>query len=56
MALAYETIKNMGKLDKLNKKPLNYKIIPQEKLMEEIQKKKNETKKINENYQIFFFN
>ena len=49
MALAYETIKNMGKLDKLNKKPLNYKIIPQEKLMEEIQKKKNETKKINEN-------
>ena len=48
MALAYETIKNMGKLDKLNKKPLNYKIIPQEKLMEEIQKKKNETKKINE--------
>ena len=49
MALAYETRKNMGKLDKLNKKPLNYKIIPQEKLMEEIQKKKNETKKINEN-------
>ena len=49
MALAYETIKNMGKLDKLNKKPLNYKIIPQEKLMEEIQKKKNETKKINDN-------
>ena len=49
MALAYETIKNFGKLDKLNKKPLNYKIIPQEKLMEEIQKKKNETKKINEN-------
>jgi RNA-binding protein NOB1 len=49
MALAYETIKNMGKLDKLNKKPLNYKIIPQEKLMEEIQKKKNETKKMNEN-------
>ena len=49
MALAYETIKNMGKLDKLNKKPLNYKIIPQEKLMEEIKKKKNETKKINEN-------
>ena len=49
MALAYETIKNLGKLDKLNKKPLNYKIIPQEKLMEEIQKKKNETKKINEN-------
>ena len=49
MALAYETIKNLGKLDKLNKKPLNYKIIPQEKLMEEIQKKKNETKKMNEN-------
>ena len=49
MALAYETIKNLGKLDKLNKKPLNYKIVPQEKLMEEIQKKKNETKKINEN-------
>ena len=41
MALAYETIKNIGKLDKLNKKPLNYKIISQEKLMEEINKKKN---------------
>ena len=41
MALAYETIKNLGKLNKLNKKPLNYKIISQEKLMEEINKRKN---------------
>ena len=46
MALAYETIKNLGKINKLNKKPLNYKIISQEKLMEEINKKNN---KKNEN-------
>ena len=60
MALAYETIKNIGKLDKLNKKPLNHNIVTQDKLKKEANKKdkkkekeKNENKinenKINEN-------
>ncbi len=60
MALAYETIKNIGKLDKLNKKPLNHNIVTQDKLKKEVNKKdkkkekeKNENKinenKINEN-------
>jgi RNA-binding protein NOB1 len=45
MALAYETIKNLGQLDKLNKKPLNYNIITQEKLKKEAnQKGKNKQK------------
>ena len=50
MALAYEIIKNSGKLDKLNKKPLNYNIVTQDKLKKEVNKKKNEKKenKINE--------
>ena len=49
MALAYETIKNIGKLDKLNKKPLNYNIVSQEKLIEEANKQRNNNKnKINE--------
>ena len=52
MALAYETIKNIGLIEKLNKKPLNYTIISPEKLQEEINKKKEKEKeenKINEN-------
>ena len=44
MALAYETIKNIGKLDKLNKKPLNYNIVSQEKLIEEANKQRNNNK------------
>jgi RNA-binding protein NOB1 len=49
MALAYETINNIGKLDKLNKKPLNYNIVSQEKLIEEANKQRNNNKnKINE--------
>ena len=58
MALAYETIKNIGLIEKLNKKPLEYTIISPEKLQEEINKKKEKEKekekekdenKINEN-------
>ena len=51
MALAYETIKNIGLLEKLNKKPLSYTVISPEKLQEEINKKKKEKEddKINEN-------
>ena len=41
MALAYETIKNIGKLDKLNKKPLSYNIVSQDKLIEEAKKQRN---------------
>ena len=40
MALAYETIKNIGKIDKLNKKPLNYNIVTQEQLAKESNKQK----------------
>ena len=57
MALAYETIKNTGKLDKLNKKPLSFNIVTKDKLKKEINKKEKEkTKeeknenKINENF------
>ena len=54
MALAYETIKNIGLIEKLNKKPLNYTIISQDKIQDEINKKKEKEKekeenKINEN-------
>ena len=51
MALAYETIKNIGLIEKLNKKPLSYTVISPEKLQEEINKKKKEKEddKINEN-------
>ena len=45
IALAYETIKNIGQLNKLNKKPLNYTIISQEKIIKEINDKKKENKK-----------
>ena len=44
MALAYETIKNIGKLDKLNKKPLSYNIVSQDKLIEEAKKQRNNNK------------
>ena len=52
MALAYETIKNSGKLDKLNKKPLSYDIVTIDKLQKEAYKKnknKNIEIKNNEN-------
>ena len=51
MALAYETIKNIGLIEKLNKKPLSYTVISPEKLQEEINKEKKEKEddKINEN-------
>ena len=51
MALAYETIKSIGLIEKLNKKPLSYTVISPEKLQEEINKKKKEKEddKINEN-------
>jgi RNA-binding protein NOB1 len=46
MALAYETIKNIGKIKKLNEKPLSYNIVNQDKLMKEAmnKKKKDENK------------
>ena len=44
MALAYETIKKIGKLDKLNKKPLSFNIVTQEKLVKEANKKQKENK------------
>ena len=47
MALAYETIKNIGKLDRLNKKPLNYNVNTEDKLMKEVNKKKNKKEKEN---------
>ena len=46
MALAYETIKNLGKSDKLNKKPLSYNIVTIDKLQKEANKK-NKNKKLN---------
>ena len=46
IALAYETIKNLGQVDKLNKKPKNYTIISQEKIINEIKNKKKENKKV----------
>ena len=46
MALAYETIKNMGKLSKLNKKPLSYNIVTIDKLQKEANKK-NKNKNVN---------
>ena len=49
MALAYETIKKLNKLDKLNKKPLSFNIVSQDKLIKEANKKQNEKKKENEN-------
>ena len=49
MALAYETIKKINKLDKLNKKPLSFNIVSQDKLIKEANKKQNEKKKENEN-------
>ena len=50
MALAYETIKNVGKLDKLNKKPLSHNIVTIDKLKKEANKKDNKKEKIeNEN-------
>ena len=55
MALAYETIKNIGLIEKLNKKPLNYTVIDQEKFQEQINKKKEkekDKKKIEENNKI----
>ena len=48
MALAYETIKNLGMINKLNKKPKNFNIVDQEK-KKEINKKQNEKNKENEN-------
>ena len=47
MALAYETIKKINKLDKLNKKPLSFNIVSQDKLIKEANKKQNEKKKEN---------
>ena len=47
MALAYETIKKLGQLDKLNKKPLNYNVVTIDKLAKEakrIRKQKQEEK------------
>jgi RNA-binding protein NOB1 len=44
MALAYETIKKIGKLDKLNKKPLSFNIVTQDKLIKEANKKQKENK------------
>ena len=47
MALAYETIKKLGQLDKLNKKPLNYNVVTIDKLAKEakrIGKQKQEEK------------
>ena len=49
MALAYETIKKINKLDKLNKKPLSFNIVSQDKLIKEANKKQNEKKKETEN-------
>ena len=50
MALAYETIKSVGKLDKLNKKPLSHNIVTIDKLKKEANKKDNKKEKIeNEN-------
>ena len=50
MALAYETIKNVGKLDKLNKKPLSHNIVTIDKLKKEANKKDNKNEKTeNEN-------
>ena len=49
MALAYETIKNLGMTNKLNKKPLNINIVDQEKINKEINKKQREKKKEKEN-------
>ena len=49
MALAYETIKKINKLDKLNKKPLSFNIVSQDKLIKEANKKQNEKKQENEN-------
>ena len=50
MALAYETIKCVGKLDKLNKKPLSHNIVTIDKLKKEANKKDNKKEKIeNEN-------
>ena len=45
MALAYEIIKNLGKLKNLNKKPLNYNIVTQEQLTQETYKQKDKNKK-----------
>ena len=59
MALAYETIKNIGLIEKLNKKPLNYTVIDQEKFQEQINKKKEkekDEKKIEENNKIININ
>ena len=59
MALAYETIKNIGLIEKLNKKPLNYTVIDQEKFQEQINKKKEKEKnekKINEDNKIININ
>ena len=59
MALAYETIKNIGLIEKLNKKPLNYTVIDQEKFLEQINKKKEkekDEKKINEDNKIININ
>ena len=61
MALAYETIKNIGLIEKLNKKPLNYTVIDQEKFQEQINKKKEkekekDEKKINEDNKIININ
>ena len=47
MALAYETIKNLGKLDKLNKKPLSFNIVTQDKLQKVANKKNNKNKNLN---------
>ena len=59
MALAYETIKNIGLIEKLNKKPLNYTVIDPEKFQEQINKKKEKEKvekKINEDNKIMNIN
>ena len=61
MALAYETIKNIGLIEKLNKKPLNYTVIDPEKFQEQINKKKEKEKekgekKINEDNKIININ
>ena len=59
MALAYETIKNIGLIEKLNKKPLNYTVIDQEKFQEQINKRKEkekDEKKINEDNKIININ
>ena len=45
MALAYETIKNIGLLDRLNKKPLNFDIVTEDKLNKEAKKKQKEREK-----------